>query len=139
MVPTLGVQTPDMRPSWAMAEGMQASSDHRGVQAASAVAASRSAFQAQGSSRSSSRALVRPETTRSSTSVSHACGSTPFSLAVATKLAGDGEADQRVGDVLLVVAARERLDDGRRDPGHRGVDRLAITHIFLRRINALPA
>jgi hypothetical protein len=46
-----------------------------------------SAFQAQGSSRSSSFALVRPETIRSSTSVSQARGSTPLSLAVATRLA----------------------------------------------------
>src|SRR3954469_14311106 len=46
------------------------------------AAASRSLFQFQGSSRSSSWALVRPETTRSSTSVSHARGSTPFSFAV---------------------------------------------------------
>ena len=54
---------------------------------ASATAASRSAFQAHGSSRSSSCALVRPETIRSSTSVSHARGSTPLSFAVATRLA----------------------------------------------------
>jgi hypothetical protein len=54
---------------------------------ASRAAASRSAFQRQGSSRSSSWALVRPETMRSSTSVNHAKGSTPFSLAVATRLA----------------------------------------------------
>src|SRR3954454_15527231 len=54
---------------------------------ASTAAASRSLFQFQGSRRSSSLALVRPETTRSSTSVSHARGSTPFSLAVATRLA----------------------------------------------------
>src|SRR5215217_2501895 len=64
----------------------QASSDRHGVQASTATA-SRSAFQAQGSSRSSSWALVWPETMRSSTSVNHACGSTPFSLAVATRLA----------------------------------------------------
>ena len=44
-----------------------------GVQAWTTVA-SRSAFQAQGSSRSSSFALVRPATVRSSTSVSHAKG-----------------------------------------------------------------
>src|SRR3954451_14593910 len=49
--------------------------------------ASRSAFQAQGSSRASSCALVRPETTRSSTSVSHARGSMPLSFAVAIRLA----------------------------------------------------
>src|SRR4051812_10163649 len=55
-----------------------ASSRGYAVQAAVAVAASRSAFQFQGSSRSSSRALVRPETMRSSTSVNHARGSTPF-------------------------------------------------------------
>ena len=51
------------------------------------AAASRSAFQAQGSSRSSSWALVRPETMRSSASDSYAKGSTPFSFAVATRLA----------------------------------------------------
>ena len=54
---------------------------------ASTVAGSRSAFQAHGSSRSSSCALVRPETMRSSTSVSQAKGSTPLSFAVATRLA----------------------------------------------------
>src|SRR3954454_2881738 len=51
------------------------------------AAVSCSAFHVQGSRRSSSWALVRPETTRSSTSVSHARGSTPFSFAVATRLA----------------------------------------------------
>ena len=40
-----------------------------------------------GSRRSISCALVRPETIRSSTPVSHAKGSTPLSLAVATRLA----------------------------------------------------
>jgi hypothetical protein len=54
---------------------------------ASTAAAIRSAFQLQGSSRSSSLALVRPETMRSSTLVSQAKGFTPFSLAVATRLA----------------------------------------------------
>src|SRR3954466_11871779 len=54
---------------------------------ASTAAASRSACQFQGSSRPSSWALVRPETMRSSTSVSHARGSTPFNFAVATRLA----------------------------------------------------
>ena len=49
--------------------------------------ASRSACQFHGSNRSSSMALVRPETVRSSTSVSQAKGSTPFSFAVATRLA----------------------------------------------------
>ena len=39
-------------------------------------------FQFHGSRVSNSVALVRPETMRSSTSVSQACGSTPFSLAV---------------------------------------------------------
>ena len=53
------------------------------------AAASRSAFQAQGSSRSSSWALVRPETMRSSTSVSQARGSTPFSFAVADQAGHD--------------------------------------------------
>jgi hypothetical protein len=38
------------------------------------------ACQVQGSSRSSWWVLVRPEIIRSSTSVSHACGSIPFSL-----------------------------------------------------------
>ena len=65
---------------------VQASPDRDGVQAQPA-AATRSAFQLHGSSRSSSWALVRPETMRSSTSVSHAEGSTPLSLAVATRLA----------------------------------------------------
>ena len=51
------------------------------------AAASRSVCQAHGSSRSSSWALIRPETMRSSTLVSHANGSTPFSFAVATRLA----------------------------------------------------
>jgi predicted amino acid dehydrogenase len=64
----------------------EASSGLHGVHSLTA-AACRSAFQVQGSSRSSSWALVRPETTRSSTSVSHAKGSTPFSFAVATRLA----------------------------------------------------
>src|SRR3954453_14442158 len=68
-------------------EKRQASSNHRGPQAASAVAASRSAFQAHGNKHASSCALVWPETVRSSTSVSQACGSTPFSFAVATRLA----------------------------------------------------
>src|SRR3954447_7549470 len=68
-------------------EKRQASSNHRGTQAASAVAASRSAFQAHGNKHASSCALVWPETVRSSTSVSQACGSTPFSFAVATRLA----------------------------------------------------
>ncbi len=47
----------------------------------------RSTFQVHGSSCASSWALVRPETIRSSTSVSQAKGSTPFSFAVATRLA----------------------------------------------------
>src|SRR3954447_18621858 len=53
---------------------------------ASTADVSCSACQVQGSNRSSSWALVRPETTRSSTSVSHARGSTPLSFAVATRL-----------------------------------------------------
>src|SRR3954453_21494023 len=65
---------------------MHASFDLGGVRASTA-AATRSAFQVQGSSRASSWVLVRPETTRSSTSVSRARGSTPFSFAVATRLA----------------------------------------------------
>jgi hypothetical protein len=48
----------------------QASADHHGAQAWVA-AAPRSAFHAQGKSRSSSCASVRPEIMRSSTSVSH--------------------------------------------------------------------
>ena len=44
-------------------------------------------FHFHGSNRSSSWTLVLPETMRSSTSVSHACGSTPLSFAVATRLA----------------------------------------------------
>jgi DNA polymerase IV len=63
-----------------------ATSDRLGVQAWTATA-SRSAFQVHGNSRSSSWTLVRPETTRSSTSVSQAKGSTPLSFAVATRLA----------------------------------------------------
>jgi hypothetical protein len=50
--------------------------------AVSGVAAALSAFQFHGSSVSSSCALVRPDTMRSSTSVSQASGSTSFSLAV---------------------------------------------------------
>lgn len=54
--------------------------DHRhAAQAASELLGSR---QFHGSRFCSSRALVRPETMRSSTSVSHAIGSTPLSLAV---------------------------------------------------------
>src|SRR3954454_6833502 len=68
-------------------EKRQASSNHRGTQAASAVPASRSAFQAHGNKHASSCALVWPETVRSSTSVSQAKGSTPLSFAVATRLA----------------------------------------------------
>jgi hypothetical protein len=45
------------------------------------------AFRFHGGSRSSPFALARPEATRSSTSVSHAEGSTPSSFAVAIKLA----------------------------------------------------
>src|SRR3712207_7088474 len=45
-----------------------------------------SAFQAQGKSRSSSCALIRPETMRSSTSVSHACGSIPLRDRKSTRL-----------------------------------------------------
>ena len=63
---------PSPVPCWPSREGrMQASSDHRDLQAWTA-AVIRSAFQFHGSSRSSSLALVRPETTRSSTSVSQA-------------------------------------------------------------------
>ena len=64
----------------------QAPSGRHAVQASTA-AASRSVCQAHGKSRSSSVALARPETMRSSTSLSQAKGSTPFSFAVATKLA----------------------------------------------------
>jgi hypothetical protein len=46
------------------------------------VADERLAFQFHGSSASRAEALVRPETTCSSTSVRDAIGSTPFSLAV---------------------------------------------------------
>src|SRR4051795_9291015 len=83
---------PSSRPAVAALAGRpaptegQASSGRDGGRASTA-AASRSAFQTHGSSRSSSWALVRPETMRSSTSVSHACGSTPLSFAVATRLA----------------------------------------------------
>ena len=49
------------------------------------AAVSRSACQFQGSSRSSSFALVQPETIRSSTSVSQAKGSTTFSVAMAIR------------------------------------------------------
>jgi hypothetical protein len=59
-------------------EAGQASSDRHNYQVFTA-AVSRSAFQLQGSSRSSSCALVRLETMRSSTSVNQAKGSTPFS------------------------------------------------------------
>src|ERR671929_1745462 len=55
--------------------------DQHDIQAWTA-AASRSAFQVHGSSCASLVALVRPEAIRSSTSVSQAKGSTPFSLAV---------------------------------------------------------
>src|SRR4051812_2016078 len=68
-------------------QGIAGSSPGRQCVQASTVAASCWAFQVHGSSRSSSCALVRPETTRSSTSVSHARGSTPLSFAVATRLA----------------------------------------------------
>src|SRR3954447_17997892 len=60
---------------------------HRDGAQAWVAAATRSAFHAQGKSRSSSCALIWPATMRSSTSVSHACGSTPFNFAVATRLA----------------------------------------------------
>jgi hypothetical protein len=75
-----------LREQAAIGSDSQASSDRHGVQAW-APAASRLGFQFQGKSRSSSWAMVRPETTRSSTSVNHAKGSTPFNFAVATRLA----------------------------------------------------
>ena len=50
--------------------------------AAAAIGRSASGRQFHGRSDSNSVALVRPETVRSSTSVSQACGLTPFSLAV---------------------------------------------------------
>jgi hypothetical protein len=77
----------------------QASSDPLGIQDSTAAAA-RSARQVQGSSFSSSWALVRPETIRSSTSVSHAKGSTPFSFAVATRLATIAQCCPRVASVF---------------------------------------
>ena len=46
-----------------------------------AASSSLAAFQVHGSNSSSSWYLVRPETTRSSTSVSHANGSTSFNFA----------------------------------------------------------
>ena len=53
-----------------------------GYAASEAISGCRSAAQFQGSSVLSSFALVRPETTRSRTLVSHVIGSTPFNFAV---------------------------------------------------------
>ena len=74
-----GLRTPDRR-----ARKSQASSDRDGVQAWTA-ASSCSACQVQGSRRSSSWALVRPEIMRSSMTVSHARSSTLFRTASASK------------------------------------------------------
>ena len=65
---------------------LQASPHRRSIQAL-AVAAGRSIRHGQGSSRSSSWALARPEIMHSSTPVGQAKGSTPFSLAVVMRLA----------------------------------------------------
>jgi hypothetical protein len=51
------------------------------------MTASRSTFQLHGSSCSSSWALVRPETMRSRTSVSHAKGPILLRIAIASKMA----------------------------------------------------
>jgi hypothetical protein len=52
-----------------------------------AASASLAAFQAHGNNLSNSWFFVRPETTRSSTSVNHASGSTSFNFAVTINVA----------------------------------------------------
>src|SRR5215213_5834115 len=105
------------------AGGAQASLDHLGNQV-STVAATRSTCQVQGSSRSSSCALIRPETMRSSTSVSHAWGSTPLSFAVATKLATIAQLRALASEPANTSPAHRAAED--REPQRHGGSRASV-------------